>query len=160
VVIGVNTLYSEDARNIGFAIPINAIKSVIRSLRESGRVVRPWLGVQGRTMDPGLANIVKMPVTAGYLVEVVEDDSPAEEAGLRGGSIFMSVQGEEFMLGGDIVTGVNGVPVRSQEDFSARVKGLKPGQRARLTIFREGVTRDIAVGVAERPRLPYDLVDE
>ncbi len=159
-VIGINTLFSEDARNIGFAIPINVVKNVIRSLRDAGRVVRPWLGIQGRTMDPGLGSILKMPVAAGFLVEVVEDGSPAERAGVRGGNLSMSIQGEEFLLGGDIVTAINGAPVRTQQDFNTRVKALKPGQRARLAIFRDGTTHEVLVSVVERPRLPYDLADQ
>src|SRR5437016_13803964 len=51
-VIGINTLFSEDARNIGFAIPIDAVKMALKSLKDSGRVVRPWLGLQGRTLEP------------------------------------------------------------------------------------------------------------
>ncbi len=159
-VIGINTLFSEDAHNVGFAIPINVVKIVMRSLRDSGRVVRPWLGIQGRTMDPSLANILKMPVTAGYLVEIVEDGGPAEQAGLRGGHLALSIQGEEFLLGGDIVTGINGLPVRTQQDFQARVKILRPGQRVKLSVFRDGSTRDVSLQVAERPRLPYDLAEE
>jgi len=159
-VIGINTLFSEDARNIGFAIPIDLAKVALKSLRESGRVVRPWLGLQGRTIDPALGNVVKIPVAAGLLVEVVEDGGPAERAGLRGGRLSITVQGEDYLLGGDIVTAVNGTPVRTQEDFGARVKTLKVGQRARLTIFRDGATRDVTVNVAERPRLPYDLADQ
>ena len=159
-VIGINTLFSEDARNIGFAIPIDAVKVALKSLKDSGRVVRPWLGLQGRTLDPSLANVVRMPVTAGFLVEVVEDGSPAERAGLRGGRLSISVQGEDYLLGGDIVTAVNGSPVRTREDFGARVKILKVGQRARLTVFRDGTARDVTVNVAERPRLPYDLSDQ
>jgi S1-C subfamily serine protease len=159
-VIGINTLFSEEAHNVGFAIPINLVKAAMRSLRESGRVVRPWLGVQGRTMDPSLAAILKLPVTAGYLVEVVEDGGPAEQAGLRGGNLAVSVQGDEFLLGGDTITAINGIPVRSQNDLQARVKILRPGQRVKLSVFRDGSTRDVSLLVAERPRLPYDLAEE
>jgi S1-C subfamily serine protease len=159
-VIGINTLFSEDARNIGFAIPINTVKVVVRSLRDSGRVVRPWLGIQGRTMDQSLGSILKMPVTAGFLVEVVEDGSPAERAGVRGGNLSMTVQGEEFLLGGDIVTAMNGAPVRTHQDYNTRLKALRPGQRVKLTIFRDGASRDVTMAVAERPRLPYDLSDQ
>ena len=158
-VIGINTLISTDAQNVSFAIPINVVKPVMRELRESGRVVRPWIGVQGRTIDPDLGKIIKMPVTAGYLVEVVEEGSPAAEAGLRGGELSLTVQGEEFLLGGDIVTAINGAPVRTQQEFTARVRALRPGQRVKLTIFRDGATRDVAVPVVERPRLPYDLAE-
>ncbi len=159
-VIGINTLTTEDARNIGFAIPINVAKTALRSLREVGRVVRPWLGIQGRTMDPGLSTVLKMSVTAGFLVEVVEDGSPAERAGLRGGNLSMTIQGEEYLLGGDIVTALNGAPTRTAQELNTRVKTLRPGQRVKLTIFRDGSTRDVSLAVTERPRLPYDLTDQ
>src|SRR3989441_4411394 len=68
VVVGINTLISEDAQSIGFAVPINAAKSILRDLREVGRVVRPWLGMQGRAVDNQLGAVVRMPVTPGYLV--------------------------------------------------------------------------------------------
>jgi S1-C subfamily serine protease len=110
-------------------------------------------------MDPRLGTLLKMPLTPGFLVEVVEDGSPAERAGIRGGELSLTVQGEEFLLGGDIVTAVNGVPIRTQQDFSSRVKALKPGQRVRLTVFREGSTREVNLVAVERPRLPYDLAE-
>jgi serine protease Do len=159
MVVGINTLISTDAQNINFAIPINSVKAIIRDLKESGRHSRPWLGIQGRAMDTRLGSILRMPVTAGYLVEVVEDGSPAERAGLRGGDLSISVQGEEFLLGGDIVTSINGTPVRTQQDWSVRVKALRPGQRVRLTVFRDGISRDVVLSVVERPRMPYDLAE-
>ena len=54
-VIGINTFISEDAQSIGFAVPVNAAKAVLKELREQGRVVRPWLGIQGREVDTGWA---------------------------------------------------------------------------------------------------------
>jgi S1-C subfamily serine protease len=158
-IVGITTLVSYEAQNIGFAIPINSVKAVLRELRETGKVTRSWLGLQGRTMDPRLGTLLKMPLTPGFLVEVVEDGSPAERAGIRGGELSLTVQGEEFLLGGDIVTAVNGVPIRTQQDFSSRVKALKPGQRVRLTVFREGSTREVNLVAVERPRLPYDLAE-
>ena len=158
-VIGINTLISEDAQSIGFAIPINAARAVLRDLREAGRVARPWLGIQGRAIDAGLANVVRIPVTAGYLVEIVYDGSPAESAGVRGGTLAVVVQGDEYLLGGDIVTAIQGTPVRTHQDYVAKVKTLKPGQRVKVTLMREGHTRDVTLTVGERPRLPSDLGD-
>jgi S1-C subfamily serine protease len=158
-VIGINTLISEDAQSIGFAVPINAAKRVLRDLREIGRVVRPWLGIQGRAVEGWLGTVIRMPVTAGYLVEIVYDGSPADRAGIRGGNLSVVVQGEEFLLGGDIVTAIQGVPIHSHQDYLARVKSLRPGQRARVTLVRDGHTREVTVTVAERPRLPSDLVE-
>jgi S1-C subfamily serine protease len=158
-VIGINTFISGDAQSIGFAVPVNAIKGVLRDLREIGRVVRPWLGIQGRAVDARLGSIIRLPLTPGYLVEIVYDGSPADKAGIRGGNLSIVVQGEEYLLGGDILTAIAGTPIRTHLDYVGKVKGLRPGQRVRATIMRDGQAREITLTVAERPRLPSDLVD-
>ncbi len=158
-VIGINTLISEEAQNIGFAIPIDVVKSVLRELREKGRVIRPWIGIQGRMVTPPLLSLLRLPMTPGFLIEVVEDGSPAERAGLKGGHLSIAVQGEEFLVGGDILTAVGGRPVKAHDDFRAAAKSLKPSQQLRLTVFREGATREVTLTVVERPRQPYDLSD-
>jgi len=158
-VIGINTLISQEAQSIGFAVPINAAKAVLRELREQGRVVRPWLGMQGRGIDPKLATVVRLPITPGYLVEVVHEGSPADRAGVRGGNLSVVVQGEEYLLGGDILTAINGAAVRSHQDYLARVKALRVGQRAKVTVVRDGQSRELTLTVTERPRLPADLAE-
>jgi serine protease Do len=158
-VIGINTLISEDAQSIGFAVPINAARTAVRDLRDVGRVVRPWLGMQGRAVDAGLGSVVRMPITPGYLVEVVFDGSPADQAGIRGGNLAVVVQGEEYLLGGDIVTAIQGTPIRTHQEYVAKVRTLKPGQRVKVTLMREGHTRELNLTVGERPRLPSDLSD-
>jgi S1-C subfamily serine protease len=132
---------------------------VLRDLREIGRVVRPWIGIQGRAVDARLGSIVRLPLTPGYLVEIVYDGSPADKAGIRGGNLSVVVQGEEYLLGGDILTAIAGTPIRTHLDYVSKVKGLRPGQRVRATIVRDGQAREITLTVAERPRLPSDLVD-
>jgi S1-C subfamily serine protease len=158
-VIGINTFISEDAQSIGFAVPVNAARAVLRELREVGRVVRPWLGIQGRAVDPKLGAVLKAPVQPGYLVEIVFDGSPADRAGVRGGNLSVVVQGEEYLLGGDIIIAIQGVPMRNHQDYIAKVRTLRPGQRVKLSLVREGQTREITLTVAERPRLPSDLAD-
>jgi serine protease Do len=158
-VIGINTLISEEAQSIGFAVPINAARNVLRELRDSGRVVRPWLGLQGRAVEAPLGAIVRMPITPGYLVEIVLEGSPADQAGVRGGSIAIVVQGEEYLLGGDIVTAIQGTPIRTHQDYVAKVRTLKPGQRVKISLVRDGQPREISLTVSERPRLPSDLAD-
>jgi S1-C subfamily serine protease len=158
-VVGINTLISEDAQSIGFAVPINAAKSILRDLRELGRVVRPWLGMQGRAVDNKLGGVVRMPVTPGYLVEVVYDGSPADRAGIRGGNLSVVVQGEEYLLGGDILTAINGTPIRTHSEYVSRVKTLRVGQRVKITVVREGQPREVTLTVSERPRLPSDLTE-
>jgi S1-C subfamily serine protease len=158
-VIGINTFISEDAQAIGFAVPINAAKAILRDLREFGRVIRPWLGMQGRAIDSQLGGILRMPLTSGYLVEIVYDGSPADRAGVRGGHLSIVIQGEEYLLGGDILTAIQGMPVRSHQDYVARVRALRPGQRVKVSVVREGQTREFTLTVGERPRLPSDLAD-
>jgi S1-C subfamily serine protease len=158
-VVGINTFISEEAQSIGFAVPVNALKGVLKDLREFGKVVRPWLGMQGRGVDQRLSNVVKAPLMPGYLVEVVYDGSPADRAGIRGGSLSIVLQGDEYLLGGDVVTAINGQPVRNHQDYIARVNTLRPGQRVRVSVAREGQTRELTLTVAERPRLPGDLAE-
>src|SRR2546427_1758556 len=158
-VVGINTFISEEAQSIGFSVPINSAKAVLRDLREIGRVVRPWLGIQGREVDASLSSLVKLPFATGYLVEIVHDGSPAERAGVRGGSTSVVVQGEEDLLGGDILTAIQGTPIRTHQEYVAKVRTLKPGQRMKITIGRDGQSRELTLTVTERPRLPADLVD-
>ncbi|MBI3637850.1 MAG: trypsin-like peptidase domain-containing protein [Candidatus Rokubacteria bacterium] len=158
-VIGINTFISEDAQSIGFAIPINTAKSVLRELREAGRVVRPWLGIEGRAVDSRLIATLKAPLQPGYLVEIVHEDSPADRAGIKGGETSIVLQGEEYLVGGDIITAIAGAAVRTHDDYIVKLRALKPGQRVKLTVIREGKSREVTLTVAERPRLPSDLAD-
>src|SRR5213593_582500 len=158
-VVGINTFISEEANSIGFALPINAGKAILRDLRETGRVIRPWLGLQGREIESQITSILRLLLSPGYLVEVVYDGSSAERAGIRGGSLSVVVQGEEYLVGGDILTAIEGTPIRTHQDYLAKVKALKPGQRTRITILRDGQRRELSLTVGERPRLPADLTD-
>jgi len=158
-VMGINTFISEEAQSIGFAVPVNAVKTVLKDLREVGKVTRPWLGVQGRAVDQRLSSVVRMPLVPGYLVEVVYDGSPADRGGIRGGGMSIVLQGDEYLLGGDIITAIQGQPIRNHQDYIARVATLRPGQRARVTIVRDGQPREVVLVVSERPRLPGDLAE-
>ena len=158
-VIGINTFISEDAQSIGFAVPVNAAKAVLKELREQGRVVRPWLGIQGREVDNRVGSLIRLPVAPGYLVEVVYDGSPADRAGIRGGNLSVVIQGDEYLLGGDILTSIQGTPIRTHSEYLTKVRGLRPGQRVKVVLLRDGQPREFTLTVAERPRLPSDLVD-
>src|SRR3989442_5721565 len=158
-VVGINTFISEEANSIGFALPINAAKAVLRDLRETGRVTRPWLGLHGREIDTHVSSLFRLPLAPGYLIEIVYDRSPPERAGVRGGTLSGVVPGEEELVDGDLLTAIEGTSVRTHQDYLAKVKTLRPGQRVRLTILREGQRRELTLTVAERPRLPTDLVD-
>ena len=156
-VIGITTANLPDAQNIGFAVPVNLIKAVIPSLLANGRIIRPWLGVQGQFVAPVLKELLRMPLVDGFLVEVVEPGSPAEAKGLHGGEFELVITGQPILLGGDIITMVNGAKLEDPQKLSQVLGPLKVGSAVRLTIVRDGKPREIDLTLTERPLLPGDI---
>jgi S1-C subfamily serine protease len=108
-VIGINTLYGEKVQNINFAIPIDLVRELVPKLIKDGRVIRAWHGINGRIVPPQLMYV--MGSVPGFLIETIEPGSPAEKIKLRGGSLPIKIGLEEYLLGGDIITKVNGEPI-------------------------------------------------
>jgi serine protease Do len=156
-VIGINTATLMGVENIGFAISINIAKQVVPQLVKHGRVIRPWLGTAGKLVRKKLVSFLNIPIVDGFLVETVEPGSPAEKAGIRGGVLPIRIAGEEFLLGGDIVTAANGQPLNDHEKYTKFVQSLKVGDKVRMNIYREGKIRIVEFHVVERPILPGDL---
>jgi S1-C subfamily serine protease len=155
-VIGINTSILAEAQNIGFAIPINVAKSFIPDLVKNGRVIRPWLGISGKLIKKELMEIINVPLTDGLLVEAVDPASPAQKKGIRGGELPITIFGTEFLLGGDIVTEINGQPLDNPENSLKLIDSLKVGDKVRLMLFHRGETRSIELELTERPILPSD----
>jgi serine protease Do len=156
-IIGITTAIMPDSQNIGFAIPINLIKSVIPPLIADGRLIRPWVGVQGQFVPAVVKDLLRMPLTDGFLVEAVEPGSPAEKAGIHDGAFELTLAGEPILLGGDIITEVNGTKLNAMDDIERTLGGLKIGTKAQLTVFRADGTTKVEVTVVERPIMPWDL---
>ena len=156
-VIGINTSILAEAQNIGFAIPINVAKSFIPDLVEHGHVIRPWLGISGKLVNKELMKIVNLPLVDGFLIETVDPGSPAQKKGIQGGGLPLTIAGTEFLLGGDIVTGINEQPLDNPENLLKLLASLKVGDKVRLTIFHKGETRNIELELTERPILPGDV---
>ena len=159
-VIGMNTAIVPDAQNIGFAIPINLIKTVLPTLIRDGRMIRPWLGFHGSMVGAELRKVLKLPLTDGLLVEVIEPGSPAETAGMRGGEIEFTLGTISLLLGGDIITSINGVPTTDADRIAPIMRGLKVGDKLKMSVFRDGEAREVVYTLPERPLLPGDLPDE
>jgi S1-C subfamily serine protease len=159
-VIGITTAVILEAQNIGFAIPSNLAKTVLPSLKTQGRVVRPWLGVQGQLVSRALRDLFRMPLVDGLLVEVVEPGSPAERAGLQGGHLEVVIDERPFLLGGDIITSVNSVRLVSSDALFDVMSALKVGSQVHMTVYREGTTREVDCVLPERPALPGDFPEQ
>ena len=156
-VIGINSTILMEAQNISFAVPINTVKSIVAELQTSGRVVRPWLGVKGKFVTDELRNLIALPLVDGLLVLDVDEGSPAEKVGLRAGKLDVVIEGEPWVLGGDIIIAINEQTVKTNEQFAKAFHQLKADQPVELTIIRDGEISIQAVTLGERP-LPHNTV--
>ncbi len=166
-VIGVNSLaaagaFGSVAQGIGFAIPINTVKSVTEQLISTGRAEHGYVGV--RMFPVGVADLASysslstgelsevygLPESGAIISEVVEG-GPAEEAGIRGGESREDIAGLPVPLG-DVVTEVEGEPVSTPDDLSEAVNSMQPGDSLDLTVVTPGQeAREVTVNVADQP---------
>lgn len=136
-VVGVNTaIFSTSGGNIGigFATPINLAKSVVKQLKEKGRVVRGWLGVIVQTVTPDLAKSFGLDQKEGALVADIDAAGPAAAAGIRKG---------------DIIVAFNGTPIKEMDQLPLLVAQTPVGSKGELTIIRDGKKISKAVEIGE-----------
>jgi serine protease Do len=139
-VIGINTLIVtsglQQSAGVGFAVPINVAKDILPQLRDKGKVVRGWLGVQVRPLTSDLAKSYRLKEARGAIVVEVTKDSPAEKAGL---------QPE------DVVISADGRPIQDSSDLSNYIAGKAPGTTVRLRILHEGVEKELPIALGTFP---------
>jgi Do/DeqQ family serine protease len=137
-VIGVNTLIYRMNRGLGFAIPINLAKEVSRQLVSSGRVSRPWLGIEIVGIEESEALQRYFPdVQKGVVVNGIEPGTPASGSDLRAG---------------DIILKVDDVPVSVSRDVQREILGKKVGQRVQLEVWRNGKVSLVSLPTGEQPQ--------
>jgi S1-C subfamily serine protease len=95
-VVAINTAKIPYGQGIGFAVPINTVKSVLTDLVENGHVTRPWIGISTVKLDPRIASFYRLPLVHGALIVNVEPYSPADNAGLRRGDIIEEINGNKI----------------------------------------------------------------
>ena len=137
--IGINTaILGPSGANIGigFAVPVNMVHSVMDQLVQYGKVSRGRIGVAIQDVTPDLARAMALDVTQGAVVQQVEPNTPADKAGLKAG---------------DVVTAVDGHPVRNSSDLRNRIGLMRVGAEVKLTVLREGKTLPLQVKIAEAP---------
>jgi S1-C subfamily serine protease len=153
-VIGINQQIkttSGGGEGVGFAVPIDAVKRSLGMLRETGRADYAYLGVSSVELYPQLVDRFKLDVDKGAWVQDVTGSSPAERAGLRGGSGSVTFQAQSYATGGDVITKVEGDSVEDSAELADRIAQHKPGDEVTLEVHRNGDTRLIKVKLGERP---------
>ncbi len=152
-VIGINTqIVSRSGSNsgIGFAVPINIAKRIVPSLIDNGEYAYPWMGISGQTLRPQVAEAMNLDQDSrGALVSAVSRNGPAAQAGLRGGSREVQVEGIAVPVGGDLITAIDKQNVEGMDDLIAYlIDNTSPGDSVTLTILRDGkeLTVDVTLG--------------
>src|SRR5437867_5200205 len=116
-VIGLNTAMIPYAQGVGFAIPVNTIKWVMQQLLEKGRVVRPWLGIYGTTLNEALARRYDLPADSGVLVVEVDARGPAYESGLRVGDVIIGIGSQEINQMKDVLAALSKHAIREEVEI-------------------------------------------
>ncbi|MEK7621582.1 MAG: trypsin-like peptidase domain-containing protein [Patescibacteria group bacterium] len=143
-VIGVNVAMARGSENIGFALPIDAVKSVIESVRTTGKIVRPYLGVRYVKVTPALKEKNKLPVDYGVLVargEAMDDlavipGSPADKAGI---------------VENDIILEIDGKKLDDKNSLASIVRAKTVGQTVTLTILHRGERKIVKIKLDAAP---------
>ncbi len=163
-VIGVMTagIAAEGAQNLGFAIPAAVVEPIVDELIEKGYVARPWHGLYGQITTPAILQMLGVPpdewdASVGFLVETIEPGSAADLAGLLGGTWPVMWGGAEIILGGDIITELDGVRIDTWDKALAAVRELTVGSRVEVTYLRGGTENVAEVVIEERPLLGGEL---
>ncbi|MNX70281.1 putative periplasmic serine endoprotease DegP-like precursor [compost metagenome] len=136
-VVGINTaIFSPSGGNVGiaFAIPASVAKDVIADLQKDGKVERGWLGVQIQPVSKDIAESLGLAEASGALVVSPQSGSPGDKAGIKQG---------------DIITAVNGEPVKDARDLSRRIGGMAPNAKVEISLWRGGKSQSVTVTLGD-----------
>ncbi len=152
-VIGINSaIYTPTGATagIGFAIPINTAKQIAQDLITEGRVRRAYLGIEETPVWPQLAEALEIPVETGLLIERVTPGSPAESAGLRGGTRRVLAGRRYLLIGGDVLVEADGQEMINHMDLNLLLNRKRPGDVIRAVVYRGRQKMDVKITLGER----------
>lgn len=141
-VVGINSqIYTRSGGFMGlsFAIPMQVALDVAEQLKSQGRVSRGWLGVAIQDINRDLAESFGLEKPQGALVANVDPDGPGAKGGL---------------LAGDIILQVNGITINTSSDLPPAVGRIRPGEKGRFVVMRNGSRKTLSIAVGERPNAP------
>jgi S1-C subfamily serine protease len=157
-VVGVNTQIvtagSSGNIGIGLAVPIDTVKDVAGQLIDHGSVEHAYLGIETQEIEEDIADELGLPVKRGLLISRVLPGTPAERAGLRGGTEEVLVEGTTWIIGGDIIVAADGTELRTWEQLLELIAEKDPGDTMALRIYRDGEPQNVDVQLGRRPASP------
>jgi S1-C subfamily serine protease len=138
-VIGINSQIETGGNGggsvgIGFAVPIDKAKSELPQLKQGATVRGAYIGLTSITVD-GSLSALNLPVKSGALVESVQKGTPAQKAGIKGGTVSSTIEGSQVAVGGDVITSIDGKKVASSEDLANAVQSHKPGDTVSVGLW-------------------------
>ncbi len=153
-VIGINSQIETAGGNgnigIGFAIPINNAKKIADQLKKNGSAQHAYVGITGVSITSTMSQSLNLPTDKGVLIQ--STTGPAKSAGVKGGDTQVTIGGNDLVLGGDVLTGINGKSVKSMDDVVAVVDSKKPGDKVTLDLLRGKAKRTATVTLGNRPQ--------
>ena len=151
-VLGINSQIatggSRGSVGIGFAVPVNTVKTVVPQLKSSGKIDRAYLGITSARITGQIAKDLKLPTDKGALVQEVVPGGPADKAGIRGGGAGSQSQ---IAAGGDLIVELDGRKITSPDDVAAAIADNKPGDKITVKYLRDGKPRQAQVTLGKRP---------
>ena len=155
-VVGVNAQIetggaSQGNVGIGFAIPINTVKDVVAELIKHGDVEHAFLGIEGKSLTPSIARLFHLPVSSGVIVATVRQGSGAAGAGLKAATSEVTVEGESWPAGGDVIVKVDGEPVPTVERLVDLIASKQPGDKIDVEVVRESSHNTLTVKLGRQP---------
>jgi S1-C subfamily serine protease len=153
LVVGITSADVSGSQGLGFAIPSDTILRELPSLISTGKYeMHPYIGVSGVDMSYQLSQLTGANVTYGVLVQTVDAGSPAANAGLVAGQQTVTISGQQYMIGGDIIVAVNGTRIINTDAFLTYLERyVLPDQTIILTIIRSGKYEMIPITVGTQP---------
>ena len=154
--IGVTTAIESPIRansGVGYVIPSVIVNKVVPLLIRDGQYLQPWIGISGFDLTPEYAGLMDLDAAQkGALIQEVQPNSPAEEAGLIGSTIEGEIDGIPVTFGGDVIIAADSDPISDFEDLVAFLaRETIVGQTITLKVIREGETIDVDLTLRARP---------
>lgn len=151
--IGINTMIfspSGGSVGIGFAVSVDTAKRVVPDLIEYGTVKRGWIDAVMVQLFPELVRYAELPVSDGLLVSRVIDGGNADREGIRGGNQPVRYGRSTIYIGGDVITEVDGLEIRSWSDLYNALEDNKPGETVEVVVLRGRSTKSFRVELSVR----------